>query len=303
MKNFHKLSILIAFILMLAISANAQSTPDTTKADTTKVWKIGAVTSFTISQTQLKYWAAGGDNTFGINGLLNAHANYKFKKHSWKNTLEAAYGTQSIGNKGFRKTEDKIDFASKYGYKAINKFYYTGLYNFKTQFYDGFEYNENDEATKISGLFAPAYMLYSAGIDYLPNDHFAIYTSPATGKLTIVNDLELSKQSAFGVDSAKTFRNEIGAYIKFEYQKEAWKNITINSKLDLFSNYLENPQNIDMNFNLLVSMKVNKFLTVNVTTELIYDDDVKVLVDSETGKKGPRLQLKETMGIGVSFNF
>ncbi len=235
--------------------------------------------------------------------MLNAHANYRYKKHSWKNTFETAYGTQKFGELDFRKTEDKIDFASKYGYKAINKFYYTGLYNIKTQFYDGFEYDENNEATKISGFLAPAYMLYSVGIDYLQSEHFAIYTSPATGKLTIVNDPFLSSQSAFGLDSGAVYRNEVGAYMKFEYQKEAWKNVTIYSKLYLFSNYLNNPQNIDVNFNILISMKVNKYLTVNITNELIYDDDIKILVDKETGHKGPRLQVKETMGIGLSFNF
>jgi len=293
-----RLTILLLILFMVANLTFAQSTPDTTKR-----WTLGAITSLTIAQTHLKYWAAGGENSFAISSLLNAHANYKHNKHSWKNTFEATYGTQKSGNLEFRKIEDKIDFSSKYGYKAINKFYYTGLYNFKTQFYDGFEYDENNEATKISDFLAPAYMLYSIGIDYLHSDHFNIYTSPATGKLTIVNDEFLSSQSAFGVDSGAIYRNEVGAYIKFEYQKEAWKNITINSKLDLFSNYLHNPQNIDVNFNILVSMKVNKFLTVNITNDLIYDDDINILVDKETGKKGPRLQVKENIGVGISFNF
>ncbi len=291
----------ISTTVLLLIIANfvfAQSTPDTTKR-----WKTGAVTNLTIGQTHLKYWTAGGENSFTINALLNTHANYKYKKHSWKNTIEAAYGTQKAGELDFKKTEDKIDFSSKYGYKAINKFYYTGLYNFKTQFYDGFEYDENNEATKISDFLAPGYMLYSVGIDYLQSEHFTIYTSPATGKLTIVNDTFLSSQSAFGVDSGAVFRNEVGAYIKFEFQKEVWENVTINSKLDLFSNYLHNPQNIDVNFNILISMKVNKFLTVNITNDLIYDDDIKILVDKETGHKGPRLQVKENMGVGLSFNF
>lgn len=290
--------ILLLLLLVIANLTFAQSTPDTTKR-----WTTGAVTCLTIGQTHLKYWTAGGDNSFTINALLNTHANYKYKKHSWKNTFESSYGSQKAGELDFKKTEDKIDFASKYGYKAINKFYYTGLYNFKTQFYDGFEYDENNESTKISDFLAPAYMLYSVGIDYLQSDYFNIYTSPATGKLTIVNDKFLSSQSAFGVDSGAVFRNEIGAYIKFEFQKEVWENVTINSKLDLFSNYLHNPQNLDMNFNILISLKVNKFLTVNITNDLIYDDDINILVDKETGHKGPRLQVKENMGVGLSFNF
>ena len=91
----------------------------------TSYWDLGGVTSLTFSQTTFKYWAAGGDNSTAINGLFNVHANYKKDNQSWQNTLDLGYGTQKNRDLPFRKTDDKIDFASKYGYKAFNKFYYS----------------------------------------------------------------------------------------------------------------------------------------------------------------------------------
>ena len=290
--------VLTFFIFVVSLtSAFSQTNPDTT------YWDIGGVVSMTASNTYLKYWSAGGENSLGINSLLNIHANYLKDKISWQNTFDAAYGTQRIGKQDYRKTDDKIDFSSKFGLKTINKFYFTTLYSFKTQFNKGWEYNDNNERALISDFLAPGYMLYSVGIDYLPNEHFSIYTSPLTGKTTIVNLDSLANLSAFGVDSAQNFRHELGAYIKFEFNKEVFKNVTFTSKLDFFSNYKVNPQNIDINFDLLVAMKVNKFLTVNISTQLIYDDDIKILIDPDTGHKGPRLQVKEVLGVGLMFNF
>lgn len=269
----------------------------------TSYWNIGGVTSFTFSQTQFKYWSAGGNNSAAINGLFNVHADYLKDKTSWKNSLDLGYGTQKAMGLPFRKTDDKIDFSSKFGYKAVNKFYYSGLVNFKSQFTYGYEYLDNGDSNLVSNFMAPGYLLYSVGIDYLPTEEFSIYTSPLTGKTTFVMDEFLSDNGAFGVDTGKTVRNEFGAYIKMEMNKKITDNFTINSKLGLFSNYLKNPQNIDVNFDLLASLKITKFFTVNFTTQMIYDDDILILINPATGYKGRRLQIKELVGIGFSYNF
>jgi len=290
---------LLAFIFILLISniISAQT------KDTISNWDLGGVTSFTLSQTQFKYWSAGGENSANINAIFNVKANYKKDKLSWQNNLDLGYGTQKSSNKPFRKTDDKIDFSSKFGYEAINKFFYTGLYNFKTQFTDGFEYLDNGDSNNVSTFMAPAYMLYSFGIDFLPNKEFSIYTSPLTGKSTFVLNKELSNIGAFGVDTGKIFRNEFGAYIKIEMNKKITKSLTINTKAGFFSNYLKNPQNIDVNIDLLASFKATKFITINFNAQLIYDDDILILVNQTTGKKGKRLQIKEIFGVGFTFNF
>lgn len=290
-----KLAFFIAGLLIF-INLNAQN-PDTS------YWEVGGISNIAFNQTSFKYWSAGGNNSVAVNGVFGFHANYAKDKVSWKNTLDLGYGTQKSMGLPFRKTDDKIDFASKFGYKAANKFYYTGLLNFNTQMTKGFEYLDNGDSNLVSTFLAPAYVLYSAGIDYLPNSEFSIYTSPLTAKTTLVMDPDLSAEGAFGVDSGKTVRNEFGAYIKIEMAKKITDDLTINSKVGLFSNYLHNPQNIDVNFDLLASLKVTKFISVTFSTQMIYDDDILILVDPLTGRKGKRLQIKEIFGLGVSYTF
>ena len=289
--------IIFLFFALLSISFVFGQTPDTS------YWNIGGVTSLNFSQTHFKYWSAGGNNSVAINGIFNVHANYLKDKTSWKNTLDLGYGSQKSMGLPFRKTDDKIDFASKFGYQAVNKFYYSGLINFTSQFAPGYEYLDTGDSNLVSTFMAPGYLLYSVGIDFLPNDDFSVYTSPLTGKTTFVMDEYFSNNGAFGVDTGKTIRNEFGAYIKMEMNKKITDNLTINTKLGLFSNYLKNPQNIDVNFDLLASVKVTKFFTVNFTTQMIYDDDILILIDSNTGAKGRRLQIKQLLGVGFSYNF
>lgn len=284
-------------VLLLTISSSFAQTPDTS------YWEIGGITSLSFNQTSFKYWSSGGNNSATVNGIFSLYANYKKDKLSWKNTLDLGYGTQKSMGLPFRKTDDKIDFASKFGYKAANKFYYSGLVNFNTQFTNGYEYLDNGDSNKVSTFLAPGYLLYSVGIDYLPNDNFSIYTSPVTAKTTFVLDEDLAAIGAFGVDTGKTIRNEFGAYIKIEMAKKFTDNLTVNSKLGLFSNYLHNPQNIDVNFDLIASLKVTKFISVTFSTQMIYDDDILILVDPDTGRKGKRLQIKEIFGLGFAYTF
>jgi hypothetical protein len=269
----------------------------------TSYWDKGGITSLTFSQTNYKYWSAGGNNSITINSLLNAHANYKKDNIAWQNSLELGYGTQKSMGLPFRKTDDKINFSSNFGFKAENNLYYTALLGFISQFADGYKYLDNGDSAKISAFMAPAYLIYSLGINYIPNKNFSLYSSLLTGKTTFVLDKKLSAIGAFGVDTGKSLRYEFGAYLKMIYNKKLTKNFTLNTNLSLFSNYLKNPQNIDVNFNLLASYKIAKFITLNFQLQAIYDDDILILVDPATGRMGKRLQLQEIIGVGLAYNF
>jgi hypothetical protein len=293
---------IIFITLFLFISSNYAQTPDTTK-----LWTKGGVGSLNFNQVSLSNWAAGGQNSISAGAFLNLMANYKKDKITWDNTLDLAYGMTQIGSDPLRKSDDKIDLNSKYGRLAINKWYYSGLINFKSQFTDG--YNYPNDSVIVSRFLAPAYFLLSIGMDYKPNDNFSFYCSPVTGKITVVNDQKLADAGAYGVDSGKTHREEFGAYITISYKKEIMTNVTFGTKLDLFSNYSHNPQNIDVNWDVILAMKINKYITANITTSLIYDDDTKIAimkkingVDTQIGA-GPRTQFKEVLGIGLSYKF
>lgn len=282
-------------------------------ADSIQGWKTGGTISLAFSQTSLSNWASGGQNSMAMNGIFSGFANYKKGKSVWDNSLDLGYGLLKQGDEDFKKTDDKIDFLSKYGKEAFKNFYYAALLNFKTQFSPG--YNYPDVSKKISDFLSPAYLTLALGLDYKPNAYFSAFVAPLTGKFTFVTDKALSDFGAFGVDPGETVKSELGGYIRTIYSKndfksEFMKNLSFTTKVDLFSNYLKNPQNIDVSWEILLSMKVNKYINVNFNTHLIYDDDILILNDrNENGIQEPgegsmsRVQFKEILGVGFSLKF
>lgn len=285
---------LLSMLVVLSVSMKAQT-------DSITHWKFGGAGTLNFSQVSLSNWAAGGQNSLATNGLVNLFAKYAKGNINWDNTLDLGYGIIKQGDAKFIKSDDKVDLSSKFGQKALDKWYYTALLNFKTQMDDGFNY-PNDSVV-ISTLLAPGYLLYSLGMDYKPNDKFTLFVSPATGKTTIVLDDTLSARGAFGVEPGDKSRTEIGGFVKFAYKQNLMQNISFETKIDLFSNYLKNPQNIDVNWEALLVMKVNKYIVTTLNTVVLYDDDIDILVDEKTGKKGPRVQFKELFGLGLSYKF
>jgi hypothetical protein len=178
---------IIAFILFVLI-AGFQPALNGQAADTTLGWHKSGVFSLNMAQASFTNWAAGGQNSVALNGLINLAANLKNEKSAWDNALTIGYGKmlQKGNDLGWVKTDDRIDFQSKYGQKASEKWFYSGLMSFRTQMDNG--YNYPDTENKISDLLSPAYLLFSLGMDYKPNPQFSMFLSPLTSKNTIVMD-------------------------------------------------------------------------------------------------------------------
>ena len=290
-----KLNFVFFLLVIVLHSAYAQ---DEKQKDT--VWSSGMNSTLNFSQISFTNWAAGGQNSYALSGRLDLFANYTKDNISWENSLELAYGLVNQEGYPTKKSNDIIDFSSKFGYKGGKNWYYTFLLDFKTQFYEGYSYDAGERDRQVSDFMAPGYLVYSAGIDWQPSDHFSAYIAPVTGKNTFVLNNTLAKRGSFGLDSAQNVRSELGGYVKLKYQKEIFKNVNVNTKLDLFSNYLNNPENIDVNWDVGISMDINSYLTANLNTQLIYDDDIDIIKDGE--KVGPRIQFKETFGLGLTYN-
>lgn len=301
----NKSIISLAFLSFTLIPALGQAQTDTTAAKKDTPWKTGGVINLNFSQVALSNWAAGGQNSIAVNGLLSVFAKYKKNKSTWDNTLDVGYGIIKQDDLDFQKSDDKIDLSSKYGQYAFKHWYYSALLGFKTQMAPG--YNYPNDSIKISDLLSPAYLQLGLGMDYKPNDDLSILVAPLTGKVTIVNDDSLNSVGAFGVDPGKVFRYEFGASFKGTYKVTLIENVDLQTKLELFTNYLKNPQNIDVNWETLIAMKVNKFLTASITTNVIYDDDINIQIDNDddgvVDQVGPRTQFKEVLAIGLSFKF
>jgi Protein of unknown function (DUF3078) len=317
-----KIGAIMLVIFLAAASAAGQVTEGekalrTVIADTTQGWKKGGVFAVNLSQTSLTNWSAGGQNSVAVNGMFSLFANMKKGKSRWDNSLDLGYGLLKQGAKDaqFRKTDDKVDFLSKYGREAFKNFYYAGLLNFKTQMQPGYNYISATQKETISNLFAPAWLLVAIGIDYKPHAYFSLFFAPVTAKFTFVADEALSAAGAFGVEPGTKSKSEMGGYLRAIYSKsdftsEFMKNIAFTTKIDLFSNYAENPQNIDVSWESLIAMKVNKYISVNLNTHLLYDDNIKVPFDLnengtiEAGEAvGSKVQFKEIFGVGFSYKF
>jgi hypothetical protein len=211
------------------------------------------------------------------------------------------------GKENWWKTDDKIGFTSKYGYKTGKNFYIAGLVDFRTQFAKG--YNYPNDSVIISRFMAPGYLLPALGIEYRTGDNFTIFFAPLSAKFTFVNDQALADSGSFGVKPGEKLYSEFGGYVRIFAKQDVMENISLQTNLDLFTNYMNNPQNIDVSWEVLISMKVNKFFSATISTHLIYDDDIKIVEDkndngiAESGEKGPRLQFKEVLAIGIAYSF
>ena len=291
--------ILFTILSILSISVSSQITDleekvRKTSVDTLDGWKNGGVININFSQASFKNWSAGGQNSISLNNLVSVFANYKKGRSSWDNMLDVGYGFLTQGNVR-KKTDDKIDFTSKFGRSASKSWYYAALLNFKTQMDDGFDYKTDTTKVKISSFMAPAYVVGAFGMDYRPSDNFTGFIAPLTSKTTIVANKTLSDSGAFGIDRGKTVKNEFGGYIKLVYKHNFFKDnsVSLLSKVDLFSNYLNNPQYIDVNWENIISLKVNKYISTIITTQLIYDHDIFK----------DKVQFKEVIGVGFSYKF
>ena len=294
-----KITFVLLFFLLWSTLLPAQEN----EQDTSEIWTTGGVSSLTFSQVSFENWASGGENSYTLNGMFSLFANYKKNRATWENSLDVGYGIVKQASRGIRKSDDKLEVNSKYGYRANSHWYYSGSFNFRTQFDQGYKYNE-DEGTQreISTFMAPAYTLLSLGMDYKPSDAFSLMISPVTGKTTFVLDDSLSSRGAFGVKEGSKMRYEFGGALKIAYKNDIWENVTLNTKLDLFSNYIEEPQNIDVNWEVMISMKVNEYLSANFNTQLIYDDNINY-INKQGEELGPRIQFKEVFGAGLSYKF
>ncbi len=281
-----------AFLIAASFVSAQQAGSTSQQVDTS--WKKGGFINVNFSQVSLDKWAQGGENSLALSGALNLFANYAKDKTTWDNNLDLAYAVLKSGPTPSRKSDDKIDFTSKLGRKMSEHWSYSALFNFKSQFTKGYKYP--DDSNVVSKFLAPGYVTLALGFNYKPVDYFEVFISPATGRLTIVNDEILSDAGAYGVKPGEKHRTEFGAYLNMKFKKDIMENVTLMTRLELFDNYSDdngnNRKNVDVNWETSLNMKVNKFITASIATQLIYDHDVI-----------KHTQFKEVIGVGLGYKF
>jgi hypothetical protein len=261
------------------------------------MWVKGGTVALNVTQGSLYNWAAGGDKfSMALNSYVNYYVFYRNGRQNWDNTLDFNFGFLHTTSSGTRKNDDRLDILSKYGYNFDGKWFLTGLFNFRTQFFDGYSYSAEDK-TFSSTFLSPAYALTSLGFDYKPSAKFSAFISPLTSRWVIVANSTLAAKGLYGVAPGKHGINEFGAFASVNIVKPMSNSVSYKGRLDLFSNYRNKPANVDLFFTNYFAFKINKYLAASYNLDLIYDDDLKIF-----GKQGksPGLQVKSIIGIGFT---
>lgn len=262
-------------------------------------WKISGENTFLLNQTSFTNWASGGINSFAGNIVLNYDFNYKNDKWSWDNKALGSYGQTFQKETDWRKNDDRLELNSLLGYEAAEYWMYTFFLNFKTQFAPGYDYISNTEKRKISDFIAPAYLNFGPGFAYKKDDNFKVNISPAAARFVFVTIDSLAPN--YSIDPGKNSRFEFGASLDAYYKTDIMENVSFENTLRLYSNYLDKPQNVDVDYTANVFMKVNEYITVNAGVQLIYDDNI--LIQKSDGRKEPALQVKQILGAGFTYKF
>jgi len=289
-------------------------------SDSTKFWSITTQGRLALNQASFTNWAEGGESNIAGNTYGNFKANYLKDKFKADNFLAVAYGLTWNEEQDVRKIDDKIDIGSTIGYEAFEYWFYSFMVNLKSQFSPGYKYP--NDSTVVSRLFAPATLYISMGMEYKPDKNTSVFISPASGKFLFVMDQELANKGAFGVTPAvldtlgnvlqpgHNYKSNFGINVVFNINRDLMKNVNMDTKLNLHNNYmdetLDNRWNFDVDWETAVNFKINSFLSSIIYLHLMYDHDIPIpTYEHVEGEKvqvgsGPKLQVKENFGIGVT---
>lgn len=274
--------------------------PSTTPADTVKTWQTKGNASLLFNQSTFDNWLAGGENN--ISGTIGVNYDFNYKKDdiTWDNKVIASYGIVKTRTSSFaKKTDDRLELNSLLGkkFKPDSRWYYSAFLNFKTQFTKGYEYGKDANGVEIrteyTNFLSPAYLTFGPGILWKRDDNLKFNFAPATSKITFVDkNFTLPDEAYFGVKEGKSLRYELGAYASAYYKLDIMANVTFENILSLYSNYLEDPQNVDLDYQLNIVMKINKYLSTNLSFQTIYDDNAF-----------QGFQIRQVFGVGANYGF
>ena len=294
----------LTIIILLFSLVDVQSQKDNIQDTINKNWLLSGKFTFLGNQSSYSYWTAGGQTS--VSGTIKIDYDFNYDKNGWNwdTKLITAYGLNSIGGSKFlKKTDDKLELNSLLGKKfsnnLIGNWSYSSFINFKTQWTKGYRFRKNsqgqEERTELTRFFSPAYLQIGVGLYWKKNNDLWVNMAPFTGRLIMVNrfftnNLQDEKRY-FGVKKGQTSRFELGASIRSFFKFELVENVFISNRISLYSDYLDNPANIDLDYTIDTTMKINKYLTTNLIIQFIYDHN-----------SVQRLQVREVMGIGISLD-
>lgn len=257
-------------------------------------WTKGGNASLMFSQAAFNHdWTGGGTNNVAASLAVSYAFNYKRDKWAWDNNVFVDYGiTKLEGDDYSRKTTDRFEVNSVLGYQLNNpQWYYSFFLNFKTQMTDGYKY-ESTGRTLINQMLSPGYLQFGPGMLWKKSDNLKVNLAPATSKITTAKSRWTETGPFYGVEQGKNIRYELGFYLNGYAKFTVMDNVSFENILSLYSNYLDKPQNVDLDYTANIVMTINKYLSANFTFQAIYDDDA-----------AKAFQIREVLGLGVNYKF
>lgn len=259
-------------------------------------WFYFGQNNLVFNQSSFSNWNSGGNNNIGVIGKVNYIVNYKSGKHFLDNQFKFGYGFVSTRGEAARKTEDYINIMSNYGYDIGKNFYLSTGFQFLSQFAPGYNYSAtpNPEfSDRISRFMAPGYLNVGLGISYNPKENFQVIFRPINGKFTFVNDPLLQKAGKYGLErDGHSMKADLGALLNILYRLKIYENIDFTNQVNFFSSYISHSERVDVTYNGTLDIRFNRFISAVVGLDLMYDHD-----------QIQKLQMKQTLGIGFSYNF
>ncbi|MCX7930138.1 MAG: DUF3078 domain-containing protein [Chlorobi bacterium] len=280
---------LIIVLWCAALFAPAHSEPS---------WNTKGTATLNLTQVALRNWAAGGQNTIGIAGLLTYRALYTGTGDRWETTLDVGYGLTKLADMPFRKSDDRFILISTYGLRSPDSLIsYAAQLDFRTQLTNGFHYPNDSTETLISTLFAPATINLGIGATYTPSQAVSITLMAATGRGVFVLDRRLQNGS-LGPDSGKAVRLQLGASLNATIVTELVENVLLNTKLAVFAPYDAFDSQV-VNWNTVLTFRINKFMSASFALDVAYDP--RIVLSRDDGTRGPATQVRNVLGIGLIF--
>ncbi|WP_298878901.1 DUF3078 domain-containing protein [uncultured Polaribacter sp.] len=258
------------------------------KKDSIPVWKIHGRFAFIFNQSSFSNWSSGGENTVAGNFNVNYDFNYKKDNVNWDSRIITGYGISHLSEKGFRKTDDRFEFNSLLGIKTTTYWFFSFIGNFKTQYTKGYDYKKEPK-TLVSEFLSPAYLTFGPGMLWKKSDNLNLNIAPATARFTFVNDFFSGK---FGVDEGKNSAFSLGFNLSGYYKFSLMENIEMENVLTMYTDYLANVGNIDIDYQTNIRFKVNKHIKMQMTFHSIMDDNAS-----------SRVQFRQLFGLGVNYSF
>jgi hypothetical protein len=275
----------LLFFILFSVSVSSQKKNDTLPKPK---WKIHGRFAFIFNQSSFSNWASGGENTVAGNININYDFNYKKDNVNWDTRLISGYGLSHLRENGLRKTDDRFELNSLFGYKTSTYWFFSFITNFRTQYTEGFDYRK-DPKVSVSNFFSPAYLTFGPGMLWKKSDNLNLNIAPATARYTLVNDFFSGK---FGVEEGKNTAFSLGFNLSGYYKFSLMENIEMENILTLYTDYLANVGNVDADYQTNIRFKVNSHIKMHMTFHAIFDDD-----------SSSNLQFRQLFGMGVNYSF